>query len=349
MISGSVVFYKIATTCLIILVGYIVTRMQLIPEKSVPVLSKYTLWVAFPAYMVYSLPASISLATLHLYWFFPLVGFVLVLLSDLTAYAAARLLAGPQDRATVRILAGIPNWVFMALAVCEPIFREEGVRVVLLFNIGITPYLWTIGMSSFRPGEGFYRLARSLFVNMQSIAVAIGIVLALTCPFLRGLERLPAVELARLPLALGLLTPVWETVYLLGLTALPLSIFQIGVMLGGLHGDATQPADPAAKSDFLWLAILAFLRLLAIPCLLMFALALALKCGLPFSGNEFTIAVIIMAMPPAVAAMAVADVYHGNTRLTAKSLLWLSMAALATAPMVVWAAETLHGRLFPGM
>ncbi len=346
MISGSVVFYKIATTCLIILVGYIVSRMQLIPEKSVTVLSKYTLWVAFPAYMIYSLPASISLATLHLYWFFPLVGLALVFLSDLSAYAAARLLASPGDRATVRFLAGIPNWVFMALAVCEPIFREEGVRVVLLFNIGITPYLWTIGMSSFRPGEGFCRLARNLFVNAQSIAVAMGIVLALTCPFLQGMERLPAAELASLPLGLGLVTPVWETVYLLGLTALPLSIFQIGVMLGGLRGGKREDRDPGERGDYAWLAILAFLRLLAIPCLLMLVLALAMRWGLPFNGNEFVIAVIIMAMPPAVAAMAVTEVYRGNVRLTAKSLLWLSVAALATAPLAVWAAQGVYGWLY---
>ncbi len=358
MVSVSVVFYKIATTCLIIFVGYIVKRMQLIPENSVSFISKYILLVALPSYMIYYTPSSVSLESLHLYWFYPVLGLSLIALSDLCAYLVARYFARPGDLATVRFLVGVPNWVFMALVVCEPIFREEGIRVVLLYNIGITLYLWTLGMSSFRPGVGFWQMLRNLFINLQSIAMAIGVVFALTCPFFRGMEKLRPDELAALPLGLRLLTPAWETIYMLGMTAMPLTLFQIGIMLGRkrvLEGSKRLLlADAAAagkweRGDYVWMGVVGVLRLLTIPFLLMLGLGLALKLGLPLNRNEYVISMIIMAMPPAVGAMSVAEVYGGNVRLTAMSLLWLTVAALATAPLAVWGALAMHAWLFPAL
>ncbi|MCC8108164.1 MAG: AEC family transporter [Planctomycetes bacterium] len=151
MVSGIVVFYKIATTCLLILVGYIVRRMKLLPENSVSVVSAYLLYVGLPTYMMYYTPASITLETLGTYWYYPVIGAALLFVCDMFGWLTSRLWAGPGEGPTFRLLVALPNWVFMAMAVVEPIFREEGVRVVLLYKSSSST-IWVLPYMSGRPG-----------------------------------------------------------------------------------------------------------------------------------------------------------------------------------------------------
>lgn len=333
MISGSVVFYKIATTCLLIFAGIVVSRARLLPEAAISVISKHVLNIAMPAYLIYNMSYSISPDTLHLYWHYPVVGFLLLAVNDLFGYVSARALARPGERATFRILVGLPNWVFMALAVCEPLLGEDGVRVVMLFNLGITLYVWSFGMTSFRVGGTIGQALRELFLNAQTVSAVIGVALALACPWLRGMEALGAEELAALPWYLGIVTPFWETIYLLGGTALPLSIIQIGLLLGTPAGAKNEGGD--AWSVFL----VSFLRLLVAPMLALATLLLFCRLGVGLNAREFVAAVIIMAMPAAVACMSVVDVYGGAARLAARGILWMSAASLLTAPIVAMIAQ----------
>lgn len=334
MSSSYVVFYKIATTCLLIFVGFIGRRMKILPENSPTIISKFLIYLANPAYVVYYMPQSITRETLHLYWMYPLIGFILLAINDLFAYSAARLWARPGERATFRILVGLPNWVYMALAVCIPLFGEAGVRVVLLFNIGITFYVWTFGMTSFRSAVGLKEIFLSLFYNIQTFALALGVFLALFFPAINGMEKQNAETLASLPLYYGMITPFWETVYLVGSTALPLSILQIGMLLG-------TPRPGGSVSDTKSLMLTSFLRLLAAPALTLGVLALLYKLGLTMGKAEFITAVIVMAMPAAVLSLSITEVYGGATRLAAKGIMWTNIASLLTAPLVTFVAEKL--------
>lgn len=340
MISGSVVFYKIATTCLLILAGYVTQKLRLLPDIALNVISKYLLYLGLPCYVMYYMPTSVDAGTLYANWYFPLLGFLLLLVADAFGYAAARLWARPGDRATFRILVALPNWVFMALAVCEPLFRADGVRVVLLYNIGITFYIWTLGMTSFRSGSTLRDTARELLLNPQNIAMALGIVMALTMPFLRGLESLPSEKLAALPLHVGLISPIWESIYLIGSTALPLSIFQIGLLLGLPTEAGIRP-----PSDSRSLILVCGLRLLVVPVLAMGVLVALAHFGLRLAFNEFMVSVIVMAMAPAVMITAVVEVYGGAGRLAARGILWGSIASLFTAPLITFLAQKVYALL----
>lgn len=333
MSSSHVVFYKIATTCLLIFVGFIGRRMKILPENSPAIISKYLMYLALPAYVVYYMPQSIGMETLHLYWMYPIFGCILLAISDLFGYICARLWAGPGERATFRILVGLSNWVFMALAVCVPLFGEDGVRVVLLYNIGITFYIWTFGMTSFRSAVGVGELVRSLFCNVQTFALLIGTLLALFLPDVKGMEKLDAQTLADMPVYLGIITPFWETLYLVGSTALPLSIIQIGLLLG------TPRPGGGKATDTRSLVLSGLLRLSAVPALTLAAQVVLYRLGFLHSKGEFISSVLVMAMPAAVLSLSVAEVYGGATRLAAKGVLWTTVASLFTAPLVTWASE----------
>lgn len=336
MISGSVVFYKIATTCLLIFAGIAVRRARLLPEATIAVISKYLLLIAMPAYIVFYMPESISYDSLHLYWHYPAVGFVLIAVTDLFALGSARLLARPDQFATFRCLVGWPNWVFMALAVCEPLFGADGIRVVMLFNLGISLYVWSFGMTSFRVGGTVGQIVWKLFFNMQSGSLLVGLALALAFPWLRGLERLTPDQLAVLPWRLGVVVPVWETIFLIGRTALPLSIFQIGLQLGALSSSRGEAGDPRS------VILVSALRLLGAPVLTLAALFVVRRLGVPFDLPEFVTANLIYAMPTAVTCLAIVEVYGGAARLSAETILATSIASLATAPIVTWAAQQVY-------
>ncbi|MDR1745282.1 MAG: AEC family transporter [Planctomycetota bacterium] len=337
MISGSVVLYKIASTCLLILAGYIVKRLRALPDNAANVLSRFLVYLAFPCYLLYYMPNSVTAESLAQDWRFPVIGFFLLLVADLFGYAAARAWARPDERATFRILVALPNWVFMALAVCEPLFREDGARVVLLYNIGITFYLWTFGLTSFRTATGSAGMARQLFLNPQTIAMLIGLVLAVAVPSLRGLEKMTSDELAALPFGIGIITPIWETVYLLAETALPVSIFQIG-----LHLDNSAAAGVRPPSTLRSLTLACVLRLLAVPVLSMAILFTLHRFGVRFTFNEFMVSILVMAMAPAVVILSIVDIYNGASRLAAWGILWGSIASLVTAPAITWLAQRVY-------
>jgi predicted permease len=334
MISGSVVFYKIATTCLLIFVGFIARRMKLLPENSTAVLSKLVFSIALPCFMIYNMPTYVTREGLTQYWFFPLLGAFLLVECDLLAYVSDRLWAGPGEHGTFRILVGFSNWMFMAVAVCEPLFPEDGLRVILLNNIGMLLYFWSFGMSSFRAGIGFWGVARQLFGNQQLLCIVIGLLLAVFVPSLRGLEKLPSAELAALPWYLGVLTPIWETVYLIGSTALPLSIVQIGLLLGAPRDPAVRPAVGNRS-----LVVSSFLRLIAAPALSIATLAVLCRLGVPLTSNEFVISIIMMAMPGAILILTITEVYGGAVHLAARGILWTTIASLLTAPLLTLAAQ----------
>ena len=338
MASSVVVFYKIATTCLLILVGFLVRRMKILPENSVTFISKYMVFMALPAYLIYYMPASISPEMMADYWYYPLVGAFLAAVLDVFGFVTAKVWAQPGERATFRMLVAFSNWVFMALAVCEPLFRADGIRMVLLYNIGIMFYFWTFGMTGFRPAVGFGEVVKKLFVNTQTVAMMLGLVVSLALPVVNGLEKLGAAGLAELPIYTGLLAPVWETIYLIGSTAMPLAILQIGLLLGG-------PKPEAGKSDTKSLVIVSVLRLIAAPVLMLAVQAVLFRFGILVNRAEFVASVIIMAMPAATLCFTVAEVHGGAGRLAARSVLWTTVASLFTAPVATWMAETVYHAL----
>lgn len=338
MNSSVVVFYKIATTCLLIFVGFLARRMKILPENSVAFISKYMVCLALPAYLIYYMPASISPEMLSEYWHYPLVGAFLIAVLDCFGFLTARLWARPGEEPTFRMLVAFSNWVFMALAVCEPLFQGVGIRMVLLYNIGIMFYFWTFGMTGFRAAAGWVEVIRKLFLNTQTVAMMAGLVIALVLPVVRGLEKLDSAGLGALPLHIGILAPLWDTVYLIGSTAMPLAILQIGMILGAPAGETEAAASGTTRS----MLTASCLRLIAAPVLALGAQVVLFRFGILADRAEFVTSVIIMAMPAATLTLTIATVHGGALRLAARTILWSTAASLFTAPVATWLAESVY-------
>ena len=339
-ISGSVVFYKIASVCLLIFVGFIARRMKLVPENSPAALSYIILDIATPCYILTYMPRTVSRESLATDWLFLVLAFLLVGFSDLIGLVSARFWAGPGERTTFRFLVAIPNWMFLAMAVCEPLFGHAGVRVVLLFNFSITVYIWTLGMTGFQRGTGA-SVWKQLFLNKQIVATVLAVAVSMAFPFAARAHEMTTRQLAELPLHLGLATVVWEAITLLGSTALPLSLFLIGLRLGGPAGAAAGGGKPGSRS--LFAASLA--RLFVVPASCLAVQFAACRLGMRMTEAEFVAAAVIMSMPTAVLSLTVAEVYGGATLLAARGILWMTVASMATAPALTRLAQFVYGAI----
>ncbi|MDR0361905.1 MAG: AEC family transporter [Planctomycetota bacterium] len=314
--------------------------MKLVPENSLSAMSRFILDIATPCFILTNMPRTISRETLGEYWHFPVLAFLLIGFSDLIGLGASRLWAARGERATFRFITAMPNWMFLGMAVIEPLFGIPGVRVVLLFNFSVTIHIWTLGMTGFRRGLGG-SVIKELFLNSQVIATMVGTILGLTIPFLAEVRGMATERLASLPTHLGLVTAAWETAELLGVTALPLSIFQIGLRLGGPQSVAVREKTAGNRS----LVIASVVRLLVSPVASIAVLALCFRLGLGMSEAEFVSAAIIMSLPTAVVALAIAEVYGGSTLLAARGILWMTVASMATVPLMTKFAQAAYARL----
>lgn len=337
MASGMTVFYSILSICLLIFVGFIARRMKLVPENSLSALSGFFLDVATPCYIATNMVRTVSRDTLGDSWRFVLLGFLLIALSDLIGLVSSRLWSPLAERPTFRYIIAVPNWLFLGMAVCEPLFGDAGARVVLLFNFSVTIYIWTLGMTGFRGGLGG-NAVKELVLNTQIIATLAGLALALAFPFLGAVRTLPAAEAAGLPLYLGLTASVWNTVEILGGTALPLSIFSIGLRLAAPQGAVVREKRPGNRS----LLVTSAIRLLVAPAICLAVLLACFRLGFTMSQAEFVSAALIMSMPTAVASLAVAEVYGGSTLLAARAILWMTVASLFTVPAMTRLALFVH-------
>lgn len=337
MLSSSVIFYKIASICLLILIGYFVKRMKLVPENSLNVISHYTISIATPCMVMAYMPRCIDPDTIEQYWPYPVLGAGLVAFSDIIGLFTARLFVPSNERATFRFLAAFPNWIFLGLAVCEPLFGEVGIRIVLLFNAGITVYLWSFGMTGFRPGIGL-KAVKNLVLNNQIIATVVGLILAVTIPSLAGFHLMTATELAAQPFLAGTALSAWEAVVLLGATALPLSIFQIGLRLAGSEKGGSVE-ELTEKPNNRSLVLCSVIRLLFTPALTVLVVLIIIQLGFTMSHSEYLVVILICCMPTAATSLGVTDVYGGDSLLAARGVLWMTVASLATVPLVAWLAN----------
>lgn len=328
MPADMAVFYKILETCLLIFIGLLVRRMHLLPENSLAVLGRYVLDVATPCLLATKLPSVVQADALARNWHLPILGLVLVAASDHLGGLCSRFGVPAGERITFRFVAAFGNWLYLALAVCEPVFGADGSRVVLLFNVGITLYVWSAGMLGFRKGiQG--GMLRRMFWNGQIVATAIGLMLAIFFPGVSGLANLSGAALETLPVSIALISVLWTALTAVASTTIPLSLVQIGVRLAE-RGESG--AGPACSRLSLWYS--GVLRLVAAPALGVAILMLGQVLGLGLSRNEFLIAAIIAAMPTSVASLQAAEVYGGSTMLAARSILWTTLASMATVPAV---------------
>ena len=310
-----VVLQKTSAMFLVMVAGWAVARRGLWKPEAGRTLSAILVDVVYPCYVIVQFLRTVDGDSLRLNWYVPVLGFLVIAIGQIAGLAGSLGVREPGRRRTFVFLVAITNWIYLPLPIAEGLFGAEGVRTVLLMNVGCQAAIWTIGVATLNPGLSWRESLRHIFTNPGILATAAGLLLAVYVPALRnGAPTLPAVK------------PLLDAADLLGSLTIPLSLLIIGAHLGARALSQLRP-EPA-----LW-GILA-LRLLAAPLLAVLLVRAAAHAGLLIPAAPRMIFYLIAAMPVAISCTLFTERYNGDSLLSSKAIFASTLVSLATVPLL---------------
>jgi predicted permease len=302
---------EIAVLLLVAAVGFALRRGGWLDGAMTARLGRICVDVAMPALMFSQLVATTDAATLRGAATVPLWGVAMLAVGWAAGFGAKATLGVP---ATVVFLAGLPNWVYLPLPIAKATWGDEGVRTILLVNVGAMPALWTAGAMILGGGPSLKGLLTPGFV--ASVA-AITLILAD--------QPLPG------GLAGEAVSVVGQTVALVGSLAVPLTLLLTGAEVEGLRWPGRD------------LLVAIALRLVVAPALAVGLLVGAASLGFGPTGPTALALALVAAMPVAVSAGPFSARFGGDGALGAEAVLWTTPLSLLTVPALL----ALAGRLLP--
>ena len=168
-----------------IAIGYLLSKLKVIPENSAAVLSKLENTVLIPASVLATFMRYFTVEKLGESGLFFLVGFATILISIPLAMLVARTCSGDSYiRKIYTYGIAFSNFGFMGYAVVRGVFGEAVYNNYLIFVIPfwMLIYVWGVPSLLIPSGSGKSSVANRLraFVNPMFIAMLVGIVVGLT-------------------------------------------------------------------------------------------------------------------------------------------------------------------------
>ena len=323
MAEARVVLIKIAGMFLLILGGWVARRRGYLKEEASATLSRIVVDAAFPALVFTQLLRSVDASVLRQDWLLPLLPLPLVLIAYLVGLGVTPLFGAKSTRNTVLFLITSPNWVFLPLPIAEALYGPEGVRIVLLCNVGAQLALWSLGVWILH-GK-ISQALRGLASNIGLWATVGGITLALAFPGLRQLGNLHTIPTSAGGMAA---TTVLDALGMLGSLTIPLSLLPIGTQLGAI------PLSVRQLPTSLWAVVLG--RLLAAPLVTIGCGLLLARLGFQLPQVTRMVVVLVAAMPVALVCSVMAERYGGDTQLAAQGVFVSTLFSLLTVPALFY-------------
>ncbi len=308
-----VVLQKTSAMFLVMIAGWLAARRGLWKPEAGLTLSRFLVDLVYPCYVIVQFIRTVDTATLRGSWIVPVLGFLVVLVGALVGLLAGPAIRNPVRRRTAIFLVAITNWIYLPLPIAEGLFGAEGVRTILLMNVGAQAAIWTVGVGILNPGLSFRDSARHVLVNPGIIATAIGLVLAVFLPSLgSGTGWAAAFQ------------PVLAAADLLGSLTIPLSLLIVGAQLGEKPISTLKP-EPA-------LGLVLLLRLVAAPAAALGLVHVAATLGLVIPEVPRLCFLLVAAMPAALSCTLFTERYNGDSLLSSKVIFASTLASLVTVP-----------------
>lgn len=234
----------------------------------------------------------------------PLAGFASVAVGvGVSALAARLLLSGDAVRRTFACTAGLQNYGYIPLPLCQALFDREVVGVLFAFNLGVEVAMWSIAVTTIAGHQAGRRWWEPLW-NPPIIAVVAALILNLA-----GAERwIP-----------GSVDTGW---HMLGMCAVPLGLLLSGALL------ADYATPHALRSGYRATGLSLALRLGILPTMLLGAALL-----LPADPALRSVLVVQAAMPSAVFPIVLARAHSGDIPTAIRIVLATSLVGLVTIPL----------------
>lgn len=300
----SAVYSQISILFLLIIIGYLLSKLKMITEDMIKGLTNFILNIALPAMIIAGMMIPRTSNKLK--------ESVLVLIIALATYTLsffiARIVTGiikpPESQKGIFEFALIfSNVGFMGFPVISIIFGEEAIFYAAIYNVVFVALVYTLGIYLVTISKDTYKLNFRTIFNAGFIASSMGyIIFALAIPVPKVLKG---------------------AISLVGNTTTPISMVVIGAMLSNLSLD---------KMFNNWrIYIIAIVRVFALP-LIVFVF---LKYMLPIDNTTIVgVAVIVAGMPVAANAALITQEYGSQPELASQCVFISTLISIISIPML---------------
>ncbi len=295
-----VVINQMVMLFIIILIGYLITKLGFVDMEFQKKLSNFILQVTLPLMMLSAVADAdptgaggkvlqIFLIAILMYAVMPIIGMLLV-----------KLLRVPKDQRNAYLfLTVFSNLGFMGFPVIHSIFGADALVYAIIFNLVFNLVQFTYGVALFS-GEKI-SLNPKTFLTPAVISAILAIFMFLTGIKITG------------PSALAIKS--------VGNVTTPLAMIVIGVSLSGI------PIKEVFSEKKLY--VFTLLKQLIIPAIAWFLLKLVIADPLIIG-----VSVIIIAMPCATMAVILANNYNQHIGLTTRAVFLTTLASVITIPFI---------------
>ncbi len=294
------VISQIGILLIMVLVGVLARFWKVLTETVTRDLNKLVIKLTLPILYFYVLVAQTSRKVLISSWYLPLLAVGIVLTGLILAFFFTKFfpLSNPQKK-TFLYLSSFTNCGFLAIPLALFLFGQEGVVRVVIFNLGFSILIWTLGVGILQNKVWVIRSGVKNLFNPGTIALALGF----------------------LGVALGLKLPfiIDGAFGLIGGITIPLAMLVIGGILAG---------QKFHKRETVKLIIpLVLIRLLIIP-------ALALGIGKLFSFPSLILGIFVLqaGMPSASTTPLFVQHYGGDPDLAGPGVFFTHLLSIITVP-----------------
>jgi len=300
----SLIVNQILVLFIIILLGFVLRKMNIINELLIKKLSELLLKITMPALIISSMQLKqVDQAILKECMFiFVFSGFIYIG-SILFAIILTKVTkCNKADEGVYRFMLVFANVGFMGFPVLAATLGKEALFYGAIFNLPFNFLVYTIGIYFLKKkNEEKNDFTWKMFINPGVVAVLIGLVL-----FVFNIK---------LPFALD------KALSMVGDLTVPLSMLIIGGVLTSIH------LKEVLSNWRIYLFSL--LRLIVFPLMVLYIVR-------AFTSNELIIgtAFILTAMPMATNGVILAEQYDGNARLASESIFVSTLLSIITIPVI---------------
>lgn len=295
------------TLFLIIIIGYIARRTNVIKDDMTKKLSDFLLYITLPLLIITSFNFQFSKTML--------VNGGIVLISSFAIHFACfglgkwLFIRFPAAKRKILIFAAVfSNCGFMGIPIIESIYGKIGVFYSSIYQVAFNLLIWTLGIVIFTEKLD-RKTARSTLTNPGIIAVFIGMI------FFVFSIPLPA--------------PVLKTFTMVGSMTTPLSMIIVGATL----------ADCRWQELFSDLSVYygSLARLVLLPLITMGILNL-----FHLDSTVAGVCVLSVAMPVAATTAIISELHDGDTSLASRVIFLSTVFSIITIPGIMVLFEILH-------
>lgn len=330
MDAALVVLQKTGVMFLLMVAGWWAFRRGWMGPDMLRGLGRFVVDLAFPALVFTQMLRTVSLPALRQGWWIPLAAVPVIAGSAWIGRLAGRAVGvSAPSRRTFAFVVAIPNWVFLPLPIADALYGADGMRFVLLFNVGAQVMLWTEGVRMLRGGPVGREALRGLAGNPGVLATVGGIAVATLVPSSAGWGGQGAANLRSLPI-----DALIGALRMLGDLTIPLSLLATGAQLGA------RPAAGRAEGRVLAAVLVSRLIVAPLACMAVF-LAVARAVGWAVPEATFITATVVVAMPVAISCGMFVERFGGDPALSANAIFLTTLVSLLTVPVLVLLAHRL--------